>query len=235
MTPYFDAHLLAAPLSAPPAHLSGGVIFGGEAARIARQAGPGFMQAGALDALVGPNDARYPAADPPVIDLQIDEAPLMKMLTLGDSAWYPLCGIPREHALIVRFNLAAGNRAAAGISRLARKFLRTRFLIDPFAHGFDGGGWQSQVRLAEADNIFITTLGMSPGARCCWSDSSQVSEAMYFVIGEVGAGKLLWASGDSISATPQTDPEEWLAKISFLEPAQRELILRGNAVQLGST
>lgn len=181
------------------------------------------LQAAPLDVLVGPNDSRYPPGDPRAIDLRITGEDLLRALRLPESAWYPLLGTPRAWRLAVHLNLPAGSRAAAGVSRLARKFSNVHFIVDAFAQDAEpADGWQSQVRLAEAENVWLTTRGLGS-----WPHAT-AAEALYFVIGEVGAGKLLYASDDA----RVQGAEDWLRSFPILDQAQRELILRANASQL---
>jgi hypothetical protein len=181
------------------------------------------LHAAPLDVLVGPNDSRYPAGEPRVIDLRITGEELLHALRLPESAWYPLLGTPRAFRLLIHLNLPAGSRAAAGISRLARKFSNVHFIVDAFAQNAEPAeGWQSQVRLAEAENVWLTTRGLAS-----WPHAT-AAEALYFVVGEVGAGKLLYAS----DGTPVQSPADWLRSFPILDEAQRELILHGNAAEL---
>jgi hypothetical protein len=182
-----------------------------------------------LTALVGPEDPRYPAGNPGVVALEFPEAEWLRVLFLPDRDWHALAGGGRRSP-VLRMMLPPGPRFAAGMSRLARRFPLTRFLIDPFRHGPEpAAGWQSQVCLAEYDNVWITTLGLVDGSACSWPEKTSIEQALYFVIGEVGAGKLLYASG-SIGI----DAAAWLRRFEFLDDAQRALILRTNAAEIFS-
>lgn len=182
-----------------------------------------------LTALVGPEDARYPAGNPGVVALEFPEAEWLRILFLPDRDWHALAGGGRRSP-VLRMMLPPGPRIAAGMSRLAKRFPHTRFLIDPFRHGPGSStGWQSQVCLAEYDNVWITTLGMVDGIACCWPEKTLIEQALYFVIGEVGAGRLLYAGGGAGSGA-----EAWLKQFAFLDDAQRALILRDNAAEIFS-
>jgi len=93
-------------------------------------------------------------------------------------------------------------------------------------------GWQAHVRMAECANVWLTTLGLLPGPHCRWPRAADLAEALYFAIGEVGAGKLLFASGLTCDALASVDPPSWLASVQTLDDPERELILSANAREL---
>jgi hypothetical protein len=231
---FFDAHLLAppAPPESVPTGLSGAVLFGVDAAAGAQQlaalAPDGVWRAvAALACVVGPEDVRFPTGPFDVIDLQLDAAELAARLRRPAAEWYALCGRP----VSVHWNLPPGPMLAKGVKCLARKFPQARFIVDPFRHG-PSPGWEAQVRLAECDNVWLTTLGLFPGAACAWPSAADVREALYYVVGEVGAGKLLFASGRRWEELAGVAPEDWLREYDFLEIAQQALILSGNVRRL---
>jgi hypothetical protein len=191
---------------------------------------PGVIVQKTLTMLIGPEDSRYPPGSPGVIALEFADDEWLRVLFLPDREWHALAGAGRRSP-VLRLMLPPGPRAAAGVSRLAKRFPHTRFLIDPFRHGPEpAAGWQSQVCLAEHENVWITTLGLVPGQTTIWNEPAAIHDALYFVIGEVGAGKLLFASG--LIADNTFDARAWLTQFPFLDEAQRELILRSNAKDL---
>jgi len=238
--PYFDAHLVAPQQPAPtlPPGLAGAVLYGLGAAAQQRacstlQAQGPWLRAAPLNCLAGPADGRFPSDAPEVIDLQLpDENSLLSRLKGPAPDWWPLATGVQANGQFLRLNLPPGASTAACVRKLAQRFPRTRFLLDPFRHG-PVPGWQAQVRLAECSNVWLTALGLLPGAACRWEQSGGVEEAFYFTAGEVGAGRLLLATGgrweDLLSASFAT---EWLAGIRCLDKDQRALILELNAREL---
>ncbi|MCY3024639.1 MAG: hypothetical protein NTW87_37175 [Planctomycetota bacterium] len=236
---HFDAHIVASqrPPDAPPAELAGAVLYGAHAAEQCRRlrdlyAERRWQHAEALSHLVGPDDERFPATSPGVIDLQLAEAVEGAQLRKAASDWWPLARAVAANKQVLRLNLPPGASTAVGVRRLAQRFDRTTFLVDPFRHG-PVAGWQAQVRLAEQHNIWLTTLGLVPGAACRWPRHDEIEEAIYFTTGEVGAGKLLLASGRAwpdMRSAPA--PEEWLGRVTSLEQAERALVLEKNARDL---
>jgi hypothetical protein len=228
---FFDACLvadneLATPL---PEALCGAVTYG--VAKFGATADVPILRAGGLNAVVGANDPRYPAgAD--VIDLQLAPDDLLRGLKLSHDRWWPLSGQPRADGkkVVVHIEAREFGSLARGMSRLARAFPAAVFVIDPFQAGKESK-WQAGVCLADENNIWLTTRGLFAAVRI-WPDQSE-REALHFVAGEVGAGKLLFASGltpEGLSAQRPT-PAEWLGSIEFLDDAQRELILWRNSCE----
>lgn len=218
---FFDSHSIPdQAVGTGPADMLGAIFYGGE--RHSR------LRAASLDCIVGPNDPRYPR-DADVLDLRLDDAALLKNLKEPPAHWWPLCGASRDDGkpVILHLNAADFSALARGLSRLARAFPALRLIVDPFLGG-KASKWQAGVCLAEESNIWLTTRGLY-AAEKSWPERSE-REALHFTVGEVGAGKLLFASG----MTPAqlnlqgTKPAEWLKSVPFLEPAQRELILRKN-------
>ena len=234
--PYFDAYLVAPqqPAETPPPQLTGAILYGPGAAEQRRvcstwHAGGLWHDAGTLDCLVGPGDPRFPAGAPLVVDLQLPSGELPRCLKKPAADWWPLANGLAGSRQFLRLNLPPGAATAAGVRKLAQRFPRTRFVLDPFRHG-PAPGWQAQVRLAECPNVWLTTLGLLPGGACRWPRAEEVAEAFYFTTGEVGASRLVLASGWrwedllSLALAPQ-----WLARVECLDDAERELIMETNA------
>ena len=233
---YFDAHLIGAATfsGSVPEQLSGALIFGANSrafvGALCKQAPHAEWRfAETLRQLARPVDAH--AAH--VLDLQLSEADLRARLKMPAAEWWPLLGAQHgKSPLCLRLNLPPGPSIVKGARILAREFPRVHFIIDPFRHG-PASEWQGQARMAECSNVWLTTLGMFPNPSCLWPRSEDAGIAMHFVSGEVGAGKLLFASGlDWNLQTPAINPVEWLSGISTLDDAQRALILRLNAADL---
>ncbi len=227
MPAYFDAHLSTA--ATPHADLRGAIIFG-EHARQTGMSAPPFISR-PLDLLIGPNDSRYPQ-DADVLDITFTGEPLRDQLLPPLTNWWPLCGVPRADGrpLVLHFKETHFGMLAKGLSRLARAFPAVRFMLDPFVPGKESN-WKAGVCLAEHPNIWLTTRGLYE-REDLWPRRAD-REAFHFVIGEVGAGRLLFASGE---AAANQAPGEWLESIPFLDDAQCRLILFENAIEmLGQT
>ncbi|MFH0938969.1 MAG: hypothetical protein V1899_06790 [Planctomycetota bacterium] len=244
---YFDAHLftLASSLSFKEARIGerissqllGAVLHGQFTAAVRaqlEQLSPGriWRHAESLTHIVGSSDSRFPQTDPVVIDLQLPEQELSPRLKITPLDWWPLAEACRGKCFL-RLCVAAGGAAVAGPKKLVKAFPQTRFLIDAFRHG-PASGWQAHARMAECANVWLTTLGLLPGPQSCWPRTEDVAEALYFTIGEVGAGKLLFASGLSWETLAAADPISWLASVQTLNNSERELILSANARELFS-
>ncbi|MEI6233160.1 MAG: hypothetical protein WCT04_08915 [Planctomycetota bacterium] len=223
---FFDAYSLFDPnnASASTRDGCGRVVFGRGVSNC-----PGALRAEVLNCIVGSNDPRYPL-DADVVDLCLDDATMVDNLREPPSHWWPLCGAARanENRLVIHINADDFGSLAKGMTRLARAFPTVHFFADPFLKG-KVARWQAGVCLAEEPNVWITTRGLyaSPAT---WPDRSE-REAIHFTVGEVGAGKLLFASGltPALMDAQLLRPDDWLSGISFLEPAQCDLILRKNA------
>lgn len=224
---HFDAHL-EGPLQpgALPCGLSGAIFY--NASECPTAPGRWFLSA-AQNQLA--EVSRIPAAK--VIDLRIPPEHLVAKLKQPKSDWFLLADSVRVQKQFLRLNLPPGASAVVGIKKLAEHYSNTRFLLDPFLHG-PGDGWQAQVRLAELDNIWLTTLGLCPGPACQWSQNEELEEALHFAMGEVGASRLVFASGFSskMSEFFSFDPQKWLADVKVLDEDQRALILELNAREL---
>jgi len=240
--PYFDAHVTARSLtvSTLPTQLSGALFFDAAAAdqsREFRKLVPKnfWAHAESLKHIVSADDSRFPATKPALITLDLSEDELMSRLRAPAAEWWPLMNSLRAHGIVLRLLLPPGSRAMVGVRKLAQGFPQTKIMIDPFIHGH-GGGWQGHVRLAESGNVWLTTLGMLPLSKL-WTDTAAIAEAMYFLTGEVGAGKLLLATGYSLDETARAkdssaNPEKWLTEIETLDEDQRTLILSTNAAEV---
>lgn len=222
---FFDSHSIPDQTgdASLPADMRSALFYGGNA-RSAKQ-----FFAEALNCIVGPNDPRYPR-DAHVLDLRMDDAALVKNLKEPPAHWWPLCGASRDNGkpVVLHLNAADFSALARGLTRLARAFPALRLIVDPFLGG-KASKWQAGVCLAEESNIWLTTRGLY-AAEKAWPDRSE-REALHFTIGEVGAGKLLFASGMTPAQlnAQAISPAQWLKSIPFLDFAQRELILRQNA------
>lgn len=231
----FDAHVVAPEHAVgSPLALAGAVLYGLGAARQLRALcaaeRPGrWLHAEPLGCLVGPSDPRFPSTAPAVIDLRLPEAELPAHLRRPPADWWPLANGAALNRQFLRLSLPPGAGTAASVRKLVRSFPQTRFVVDSFRHG-RVAGWQAQVRLAECDNVWLTTLGLAPGTACRWPQPGEAEEAFYFAAGEVGAGRLLFASGqrwDDLLQAPAAS--EWLQTIQCLDRDQRTLILEANA------
>jgi len=231
MEPYFDASLADGPRPADSSALIGGVLESTDPRAELQRALPAqrWLLQQKLNLLIGPADARYPPHAPEILALEFDVEEWLRVLFLPDRDWHALA----QSGAVLRLMLPPGRRAAAGVSRLAQRFPQTRFLIDPFRHGPEPGeGWQSQVCLANHENVWLTTLGLVESPARTWPSQPAVDEALYAVVGEVGAGKLLFASGLSLDGASNFNADAWLARAPFLDLAQRELICSGNVKEL---
>jgi len=254
---FFDACLLpdVDPRGARPATLCGAVLWGHlqlvQGRDLAKTSAASTFDcfdfrlplfcAGELHHIVGENDPRFPR-DADVISLSLPHDDLLRYLKEPQASrerkgagmhpeWWPLCGIPRENKKRTVIHIAAREfrSLARGLSRLARAFPNVAFLIDPFLSGKESK-WEAGVCLADEPNLWITTRGLY-GGDGLWPDRAE-REALHFVAGEVGAGKLLFASGmNPQQLSAQTlSPSAWLKEIRFLDDAQRGLVLRQNAL-----
>lgn len=189
-----------------------------------------WLHAEGVAQLIGPDDPRFPQTHPDVLDLAVSDAELHRLLQLPDRAWFPL--LKASHGRCgLRLNLPPNGGAIPLIKKLVRGFPETLFLVDAFRHG-PRSGWVPQVRLAENENVRVTTQGLAPGDACTWPDPSDVAAAFYYVSGEVGVGKLIFASGATPQQLAKLDYKNWLSSIPCLDEAQRELIAFRNVQEL---
>jgi hypothetical protein len=225
---YFDAHLLAtSEAPAFPQQMGGAILFGAHAAPEQFSSAKPIFQAAIQTNLTQINDSA------PVLDLQLPPGELLARLKRPKSEWFPLLESVRLKRQFLRLDLPPGASTVVGSRKLAEYFPHARFFIDPFQHGLNGG-WQAHVRLAECENIWLTTFGLVPGPLCRWPEMSDVAEALHFTMGEVGASKLLFGSGHFWSSAEfsASNPQKWLEDVKSLDVDQLALILRLNARDL---
>jgi hypothetical protein len=237
MRPFLDAWL-AAPLSfteAPtlPVGLAGALLFGSEGKARCDELMRWFPEsiwrhAETLELIVGEDHARFPSRGATVIDLCLNEKYRDASLAHPPD-WWPLCYPLRDTQRWIRLTLPPGSQVVVRVKQILKRYPETLFWLDPFANG-PQPGWQGHVRLAEWPNAVISTLGLFPG-RSAWT-AEQAEDALAFVVGEVGAAKLLYASGCSWSdlACGRDRPaREWLESTPRLDDRERDLVLTENA------
>jgi len=184
-----------------------------------------------LERIVGESNARYPSRTASVIDLQLGER--LDDALKSPSDWWPLCYPLRNTSRLIRLVLPRGSRLVARVKQVVRAHPDTFFLLDPFVHG-KKEGWQSHVRLGDRPNVWLTTLGLDPEGDNDWG-RREAREALHFVVGEVGAAKLLYASGASwFNRIENADASfrDWLAGLSLFQEREAELVLCENAWRL---
>jgi len=180
----------------------------------------GIWRSGArLAGLFGPDDERFVPAD--VIEL--DCAPHLRAPI---HSWWPLLG--SSQWFVIQMHLPEGASCLKPVRALAAAFPQRHFIFDPFIRG-PQSAWQGHTRLAVLPNVWITTLGLLDSE--LWP-APELESALHFVCGEVGASKLLFASGYEWERIHELRPLEWLSRIRCLDDAQRELILWTNAEEL---
>jgi len=199
------------------------------------------MYAGvALPFLIGPGDARFPKTerDALVLDLALSPEEFIQWGRRPASDWWPVLETIRARGCFLRVPLAAKGSTVSALRRLARLEPKARFLVDPFLHG-PTSNWAAHVRLAETPNIFLTTLGafpVGPGKEStpsAWETGNLLQTTLHFLSGEVGAGKLFFASGRA-SSEPLVGAavEVWLKSLEVLDDDQRRLIRCDNVREL---
>ena len=235
MSQLFDAHIGITPgSSSNSAELRGAIFFPPDAARFRAErddqdAAGLWRHAERISNVIGVDDPRFPPTAPDVIDLVVSYAELKELLVAPEHAWFPLLGDTPRYAL--KLNLPPNGGAIPLIKKLVWRFPHTRFLVDPFLHG-PTSSWMAQLRMAECENLFLTTLGLAPGPACSWPDHALVEEACHVVSGEVGAGKLLFASGASSMKYDASIYLKWLENITSFDSAQRDLVAWTNAAEI---
>jgi hypothetical protein len=150
-----------------------------------------FLPRERLERIVGETHARFPSRSAPVIDLLLDDEHLDLCLK-RPAEWWALCYPLRNASRWIRLTLPAGAPVLVRVKQVLKRYPETLFWVDPFRHG-PQPGWQGHVRLAEWPNVMLTTLGLFPGFSA-WT-AEQAEEALAFVVGEVGAARLLYATG----------------------------------------
>lgn len=184
-----------------------------------------------LDRIVGEAHARFPSRTAAVIDLHLGSR--LGEALAEPAEWWPLCYPLRDTSRLLRLNLPPGAKIVAKVKQVIRRYPETFFLFDPFVHG-PAEGWQAQVRLAERANVWISTLGFSPLLRSGWG-KREIREALHFTVGEVGAGRLLYASGADWLSLAEEDGaafREWLAGQPVFDSREADLVLFENAWRL---
>jgi hypothetical protein len=239
---FFDAwvRMPVEPLepAAAPSGLAGALIAGPEAARRRTELERRFpdrlwRHVEPLARIVGVNHAGFPSHSATVVDLQLTGEDLFERLN-QPAAWWPLCEPLRGGARLLRLDLGAGAALVAAAKRLVNHHPEVTFWIDPFARG-PVSGWQGQVRLAEHTNVLLSTRGLFPcemkGRAALWPEEA-AEFAVRFLVGEVGAGALLYASElswDDLRAGRDALFRGWLDSVPSLDPVERDLVLLGNA------
>jgi hypothetical protein len=186
-----------------------------------------------LPFLIGPGDARFPKPErePLVLDLTLSPEEFIQWGRRPASDWWPVLETIRARGWFLRVPLAAKGSTVSALRRLARLEPKARFLVDPFLHG-PTSNWAAHVRLAETPNIFLTTLGACPSGGA-WETGSLLQTTLHFLSGEVGAGKLFFASGRASSEPLDGEAvEAWLASLNVLDDDQRRLIRCDNVREL---
>jgi hypothetical protein len=238
----FDAHLGNCP-DVPESstvhklalHLDGAIAWGSGSAAWRKAlsiAAPAkhWRHAESVSSLIGPDDPRFPQSNPEVLDLDMNDAELLRWLQAPLHAWFPLLET-YGHRRALHLKLPHNGGPIPLIKKLIRGFPRTLFIVDPFRHG-PNSGWVPQVRLAESNNVRVTTVGLTPGSACVWPLATDIAAAFHYVAGEVGVGKLLFASGETPLKIVENASSEWLASIPTLDADQRELVAHVNAEEL---
>ena len=231
---FFDFDLRSTGKPAADELPAGGVVYGSSAIK-GRPFSPSGLYAGAkLDHLVGESDSRFPSGEPLVVELSIDGVKFNEWCRRPPSDWWPLLETLRSRGAFLRVPLAPNASTVSNLRRLARMEPKVRYLVDPFQLGPESK-WSANLRLAEAGNIYLTTLGAAPGPEPVWVDAEVLDRAFHFLCGEVGAGKLLFASGADISSPDSSEHvEKWLTSIGSLDQDQRRLIQYDNVAEIFS-
>jgi len=239
MTPFFDCCVVAddepfheEPVLAPGA--TGAILFGPHALARRREISgwapdQNWAHAEILDRVVGQAHAVFPTQSAQVVDLHL--APdLFDEFLKRPREWWPVCDALRNSKRALRLKLPPGQGCAAGIKQVVKHFFDTYFWIDPFVFG-PVDGWQAQVRLATQVNVSVTTLGLFPGPNGLWSED-QAQEALHYLVGEVGAARLLFASGEPWAGYlggQSVAKREWLEKSGAFDSRELELVFQLNA------
>jgi len=242
MKPYFDACVLSAAeaLGESPELPEGfgGLLLHGPTSKALREElsrwhpDKTWKHAETLDRIVGETHAAFPTRKAAVVDLVLEDSDLRAWLK-SPAEWWPLCESLRAAPRLLRVHLPAGTSSVSLFKQVARRFPRTQFWLDPFVHG-PVDGWQGQVRIAEMGNIWLSTLGLFPMEQGLWSGTG-AQDALHFLIGEVGAEKLFYASGmaweDTTSGRDQPY-REWLTSSQDLKPLELRMVLETTLVNL---
>lgn len=186
-----------------------------------------------LSAVVSADDARFPSASTHVICLRLPEEEWELRLRKPES-WWPLCESLRRTNCFLRLETPPDaefrKRWMVGVKGLARCFPETHFLLDPFLPG-PVPGWQGGVKLAEQENVSLTTLGLLTDGKN-GRTVEQTEEALRFTAGEVGAAMLFYASGcawKDWTAGADRAARERLRRSKSLDVVEKQLVLYLNA------
>lgn len=242
MVPCFDC-IVRAPLEPAqeepyvPEGLAGAIFFG-PASKQRREEFERWLprthwrHAEELDKIVGETNARFPSRSAEVVDLTVTGDELDDWLR-SPTEWWPLCESLRGSGRMLRLHLPEGAKSVAGAKQIVRRYYRTRFWIDPFVFG-PAFGWQGHVRLAQYENVYLTTCGLFPGEGSPWSPDA-AEEALRFVVGEVGASVLLYGSGlawEQVADGLDRPVRAWLSETKAFDDDERKLVLEENAKAL---
>ena len=87
--------------------------------------------------------------------------------------------------------------------------------------------------MGESENVRLTTVGMVPGVICRWTQAGKIQQALHYAVGEVGAGKILYASGVLwTNCFNLFNASSWLEGFDRLDGEQLALVLEHNAREL---
>jgi hypothetical protein len=239
MSLIFDCHILGddEPLHEVPTlpdGAAGAILFGPHASARRRELS-GWAQAQQwghaepLDRVVGQAHAVFPTQSAQVVELQLAQD-LFDEFLKRPREWWPVCDALRNSKRVLKLKLPPGQGCAAGIKQVVKHFFDTHFWIDPFVHG-PVDGWQAQVRLATQVNLSVSTLGLFPGPESLW-DEAKAREALHFLVGEVGAARLLFASGESWAGYlggKSSAKRAWLEQSGEFDNREMELVFQLNA------
>lgn len=189
-----------------------------------------WRHAETLDRIVGETHAAFPSRSAAMIDLTLSTEDF-ELWIKSPAEWWPICESLRNAKRYLRVHLPAGVSSVSLFKQVVKRFRYTNFWIDPFVHG-PSDGWQGHVRLAEYENVWLSSLGLVPLPESKWSEVS-ATEALNFLIGEVGAAKLVYASGlhwDEIAEGKDRPLREWFEQHAEFEDPERPLVLSRNAM-----
>lgn len=239
MLPFFDACIRAPEVSygvAPelPQGFEGAMLHGANARNIRDEYyrwHPTCMwkHAEGIDRIVGETHASFPSRSAALVDLVLSQEDLDLWLK-SPAEWWPLCESLRNTKRYLRVHLPSGTGSVSLFKQVVKRFRFTHFWVDPFVHG-PVPGWQGHVRLAEFENVWLSTLGIFPGPGSPWSEQ-EASEAMNFLVGEVGDGKLIYASGlewENVSLGVDKPLRAWIEALPEFEEPEPPLVLSRNA------
>lgn len=183
-----------------------------------------------LDAIVSSEDARFPPFSTSIITLRLSPTEWRARLPALNS-WWPLCESLRGQNRFLHLEMpdepALWKSWLVGVKHVARQYPEANFIVDPFVTGPESC-WQGNVRLAEQENIALTTLNLFSSN---WPEN-KTEEALNFTIGEVGASALMYASGldwTAWLAGADRAARERLFVSKHLDGVEKQLVLYLNA------